>query len=252
MNARKTTSLIILIIISSLLIISCQQKEAVLDKNSKVDNMSYALGIQYGGGLKQGGLDDLDPDLIAKGIRDALLGSETELTQEEITQAMTDLNAEAQRRAQEAAIEADKAAEVDLLKDPENVTRKEEGEKYLADNALRDGVTVLASGVQYEVLKEGTGEAIGPNAKGQAHYTLSNPGEEPWQSSYESGRTLPFNIAQGGLINGWLEVLPLMKEGAKWKIFIPYTMGYGAQGSGPQIKPFQALVFETEIVSLDK
>ncbi len=248
---KSTFKLTVFVLLAAISVFpACQQggSEVTIDKNSDVDKESFALGYNQGAQFKANGvtehIGEVNYDALAKGYKEGMEGNLQSLTEEEVNQAVANLN---------ARINAGMMAkqETDALGDDENIKRKEAGEAFLAENAKRDGVVVLESGVQYEVVKAGTGEVIGKNAEVQAHYKLSFPGGEVWQDSHDTGRPFTLDLTQGGAIPGWLEAIPLMKKGAVWNLYLPYNMAYGSQDRG-QIKPFQALVFEVEIVEVTR
>ena len=126
----------------------------------------------------------------------------------------------------------------------------EEGETFLAENAKREEVIVLPSGLQYEVINEGTGElpVDGDQVKVHYHGTLLNG--TVFDSSVDRGEPIVLGVNQ--VIPGWTEALKLMRVGSKWKLYIPYDLAYGAQGSGADIKPFSSLIFDVEVISIEK
>ncbi|MFC1493339.1 FKBP-type peptidyl-prolyl cis-trans isomerase N-terminal domain-containing protein [candidate division KSB1 bacterium] len=226
---------------------ACQQGEVTIDKNSDVDKDSFALGYNQGFQFYNQGfaehIGEVNYDAFAKGYKEGLEGALQSLTEEELNQALANLNTRIS-----AGIMAKQ--EEEALNTPENATVKAESETFLRENAQREGVVVLDTGVQYEVLKEGSGDVIGNNAVVKAHYKLSFPGGDVWQDSHETGMPFELDLSSGqGAILGWLETIPLMKMGSVWNLYLPHNKAYGPQGRG-QIKPFQALVFEIEIVEV--
>ena len=124
------------------------------------------------------------------------------------------------------------------------------GAKFLEDNKARDGVVVTESGLQYEVITQGEGESPDENDKVNVHYHGTLPDGTVFDSSIERGEPISFPV--NGVIKGWTEALQLMKVGDKWKLFIPSDLAYGARGAGPKIGPNQALVFEVELLGVEK
>lgn len=198
---------------------------------SNVQKFSYAVGLQLGDNLKNQGILDLDVDALASGIRDYLEGADLKLTAEEIQQAV-------------AAYQQEMLEERLALAE-EN---REAGEAFLKKNGKRDGVVVLESGVQYEVVEKGAGEKptetdiVVVNYRG---YLLD--GSE-FDSSFSRGQPTELEIAQ--VIPGWQQTLQLMQVGAKWKVWIPSDLAYGLRGAGNKIGPNELLHFDIELVSI--
>lgn len=126
--------------------------------------------------------------------------------------------------------------------------QKEAGEKFLRENAQRSEVTVLPSGLQYEVMQAGTGPMPGPASRVTVHYEGWLPDGKVFDSSYKRNQPATFGVTQ--VIRGWTQALQLMNQGAKWRIFIPYDLGYGARGAGGSIPPYAALVFDVELLEV--
>ena len=190
-----------------------------------MDKLSYALGLGIGQQLAQMGAENISADDFAQAIKDVLSGQELKVSHKE-----------AQTIVQEYF-----AAE-------QGKVHKEAGEKYLAENAKKDGVVTLPSGLQYQVLKEGNGKK--PSAKDtvMCHYEGTLIDGTVFDSSYQRGEPATFPLQQ--VIAGWTEGLQLMQEGAKYRFFIPYRLGYGAGGAGAQIPPFAALIFDVELIQV--
>jgi FKBP-type peptidyl-prolyl cis-trans isomerase FklB len=195
---------------------------------------SYALGMNIGTGLHKQGVT-LDPALVAKGLRDAMTGAKTLMTEEEAHAALTQLQTEVRGKIEAKAHEA-------------GAGNRKEGETFLAANKSKEGVVTLPSGLQYKVLKEGTGpkpaatDTVSCNYKG----TLLN-GKE-FDSSYKRGEATSFPV--NNVIKGWTEALQLMPVGSKWQLFIPADLAYGDRGAGGDIGPGETLIFEVELVSI--
>ncbi len=244
---KSTLKLTVLTLLAALMFFpACQQGEVTIDKNSDVDKESFALGYNQGAQFNANGvtehIGEINYDAVAKGFKEGMEGSLESLTEEEVNQAVANLNARINEgmmaKQEETALGVD-----------ENKQRKEAGEAFLSENAKIDGMVVLESGIQYQVLTEGTGNAIGSNAVVKAHYKLSFPGGEVWQDSHDAGQPFELDLSTGGAIPGWIESIPLMKMGSVWNLYLPYNKAYGTQERG-QIKPFQVLVFEIEIVEV--
>ncbi|MGR6833028.1 FKBP-type peptidyl-prolyl cis-trans isomerase [Aliivibrio sp. EL58] len=192
---------------------------------------SYGIGLQMGQQLAQSGLEGLNVAAIAKGIATSLTGDMPEIEVDAINEALQALH----MRAEEARAEASKAAAAD-------------GEAFLADNALRSEVTVLESGLQYEVLTVGTGEIPTSDKTVRVHYHGMLTDGTVFDSSVERGQPAEFPVT--GVIAGWVEALQLMPVGSKWKLAIPQDLAYGERGAGAAIPPYAALVFEVELLDI--
>jgi len=195
---------------------------------------SYALGMNIGMGLKRQPLP-IDPATVARGLRDALSGSKMLLTDDEMKAALQQLRMDVEKQQQEKA-------------GTEGAANRKQGEAFLSANKTKPGVQTLPDGLQYKVLKEGTGPKPTANDTVTVNYrgTLIN-GKE-FDSSYKRGQPASFPV--GGVIRGWTEALQLMPVGSKWELYIPPDLAYGDRGSGPDIGPGETLVFEVELLSI--
>lgn len=195
-----------------------------------MDKTSYALGLNIGGQL--GGLvtPDMNIEDFVAGIKDRLTGNE-QITPAEAQELVSAFAKAEQARAEEASKQARSA-----------------GEAFLAENAKREGVVTTASGLQYEVITEGTGRKPLATDSVECHYEGTLITGEVFDSSYQRGETATFPL--NGVIAGWTEGLQLMSEGAKYRFFIPYNLAYGERGAGAMIPPFAALVFVVELVAV--
>jgi FKBP-type peptidyl-prolyl cis-trans isomerase FklB len=200
------------------------------------DKASYALGMKIGGDLKRSGVQTaVDPAIVARGLRDALGGTKPLLTEEDERSALTQLQTQVRGQQQAKAHEA-------------GIGARKEGETFLAANKSKEGVVTLPSGMQYKILKEGSGPKPTASDTVTCNYrgTLIN-GKE-FDSSYKRGQPTSFPV--GGVIKGWTEALQLMPVGSKWELFIPPDMAYGDQGAGGDIGPGETLIFEVELISI--
>lgn len=209
------------------------ETNAVVLENEK-DTFSYAIGVQVADQLKQGMADEVNPQAFSKAILDVLTDSELQLSQDEILAAI------------DAKREQEEAAYLERLEG-----NKAEAEKYFVENQAKPGVQVTESGIQYEVITASDkADAKMPLLESTVtvHYkgTLLN-GEE-FDSSYTRGE--PIDLPVGGVILGWQEILPLMKEGDKWRVSVPAELAYGEQGAGGVIEPNAALIFEIELIAV--
>lgn len=193
-----------------------------------MDKVSYALGMSIGHQLQQMNATDLNIDDFAQAITDVFNG-DAKLSDAEAQAAVQDFFS---RKAEEQA----KAA-------------KAEGENFLAENAKKEGVKTLPSGLQYKVLREGDGRKPSATDKVECHYEGTLINGEVFDSSYRRGETATFGLNQ--VIKGWTEGLQLMQEGAKYRFFIPYNLAYGERGAGQAIPPYAALVFDVELISVE-
>lgn len=197
---------------------------------------SYALGMNIGAGLKkQGANASVDPVLVSRGLRDALSGSKTAMTEDEMHAALQQLMTEV-RGAQEAKSHQ------------EGAPARKDGEAFLAANKSKEGVQTLPDGLQYKVLQQGSGPKPTANDTVTVNYrgTLIN-GKE-FDSSYKRGQPISFPV--GGVIKGWTEALQLMPVGSKWQLYIPADLAYGDRGAGSDIGPGETLIFDVELLSI--
>jgi FKBP-type peptidyl-prolyl cis-trans isomerase FklB len=200
-----------------------------------MDKLSYALGLGIGQQLAQMGAEGISAEDFAAAIKDVLEGNELKVSHREAQTIVQDYFQKQEQKLQAQRAEAGK-------------THKEAGEKYLAENAKKDGVITLPSGLQYQVLKEGNGKK--PTAKDtvMCHYEGFLIDGTVFDSSIQRGEPATFPLQQ--VIAGWTEGLQLMQEGAKYRFFIPYRLGYGEGGAGSSIPPFAALIFDVELIQV--
>jgi FKBP-type peptidyl-prolyl cis-trans isomerase FklB len=219
--------------------------QPVLTLKTPKDKASYAVGLNVGKNLgaqlRQQSVE-VDQAILLRGVKDALAGGKTLLTDDEVKAALTQLQTEVRARQQERMkVEQEKMKVV-------VEGNKKEGAEFLEANKAKEGVVTLPSGLQYKILTEGTGpkptgtDTVVCNYRG----TLLNGTE--FDSSYKRGQ--PLSIQVNGVIKGWTEALQLMPVGSKWQLFIPSDLGYGDRGSGPNIGPGAALIFEVELLSI--
>ena len=200
-----------------------------------MEKVSYALGLGIGQQLAQMGASDLNVDEFAQAIKDVLAGNELKVSHREAQGIV-----EQYFRKKQAAMDAERAAKGKIA--------KESGEKYLAENAKKEGVVTLPSGLQYTVIKEGNGRK--PKATDQVvcHYEGFLLDGTVFDSSVQRGEPATFGLQQ--VIAGWTEGLQLMQEGAKFRFFIPYRLAYGEGGAGNMIPPFATLIFDVELLEV--
>lgn len=200
-----------------------------------MDKVSYALGLGIGRQLSQMGADNLDIDDFAKAIKDILAGKKPEIDDAEAQTLVKDFFEKQEAKQRAAAAEKFKET-------------KEKGEAYLAENARKEGVVTLPSGLQYQVIKEGNGRRPKATDNVKCHYEGMLVDGTLFDSSIQRGEPATFPL--NGVIKGWTEGLQLMQEGAKYRFFIPYHLGYGENGAGTSIPPFAALVFDVELIEV--
>ena len=210
-----------------------QEKPALKDQKEKI---SYIIGMDIGGNFKKQSID-IDPDIMARGIKDGLSGAKPILSEEEAREVMTAFEKEMKAR-QEAAQKA--AGE----------KNKKEGEIFLADNKKKEGVKTLPNGLQYKVIKAGTGKKPAATDTVTTHYKGTLIDGTEFDSSYKRGKPATFPV--NGVIPGWTEALQLMEEGAQWQLFIPSNLAYGERGAGRIIGPHATLIFEVELISIQE
>jgi len=202
------------------------------DQKQKV---SYGIGYNLGQNLMRDNLD-LDPQMLVKGIMDAMKKQKPQMTEEEIRSTLLAFQ---QQLRDEQQTKMKKAAQ-------ENVAK---GKKFLADNAKKEGVKTTKSGLQYKVVKSGSGKTPKLDDRVTTHYRGTLIDGTEFDSSYK--RNQPATFPVNGVISGWTEALQLMKEGDKWQLFIPSDLAYGERGSGPDIGPNEVLIFDIELLKVN-
>ena len=198
------------------------------------DKASYAIGLNIGKGLHKDSVD-VDPAILLRGLKDAMAGGKTLLTDDEAKAAMVAIQADL-RKKQEAKME---------IAGGEN---KKEGDAFLAVNKTKEGVVTLPDGLQYKILKEGAGAKPSATDSVVCNYKGTLIDNTEFDSSYKRGQPTTFPVGQ--VIKGWTEVLQLMPVGSKWQVFVPSELGYGPRGAGGAIGPNATLIFEIELLSI--
>jgi FKBP-type peptidyl-prolyl cis-trans isomerase FklB len=212
---------------------AAQAAEAPVFQGEK-EKLGYSIGMDIGATLKRQSIE-VDVDSLTKGLKDAYTGGKTLLTEEESRQAIQAF----QQRMMEKQAEAMKQ---------QAEKNKAEGEKFLAENGKKEGVKTLPSGLQYQVIAEGAGKSPKTTDTVTTHYRGTLVDGTEFDSSYKRGAPATFPVS--GVIAGWTEALQLMKEGAKWRIFLPPALAYGERGAGRDIGPNATLIFEVELISV--
>lgn len=200
-----------------------------------MDKVSYALGLGIGSQLKSMGADSLNIDDFAQAIKDTISGAELKVSHKESQQIVQEFFKEQEAKQRAQATENGKVA-------------REEGEKFLAENAKKDGVQVTESGLQYSVIKEGTGKSPKATDTVVCHYEGFLTNGTVFDSSIQRGEPAAFPL--NAVIAGWTEGLQLMKEGGKTRFFIPYNLAYGEAGAAGAIPPYAALIFDVELLEV--
>jgi FKBP-type peptidyl-prolyl cis-trans isomerase FklB len=210
-------------------------EENLVLKNYK-DKVSYIIGMDIGNNLKKQSID-VNPDILVKGIKDVFSGGKTLLTDQEVRETITAFQKEMMVKQEELAKKLGEK-------------NKKEGESFLAENKKKEGGNILASGLQYKVIKAGSGKKPKLTDTVTTHYLGTLIDGTEFDSSYRRGKPASFSV--NGVIPGWTEALQLMEEGAKWQLFIPPNLAYGERGSGRVIGPNATLIFEIELISIQE
>lgn len=199
------------------------------NQEKEMDTLSYSVGLLVGNNLTQQGLKEVEIEDVAIGLSDIMNGEELRISLEEANAILS-----AYMQAQQAKLAAGAI---------------EKGQQFLKENGMRDGVTTLESGLQYEIIEAGEGPKPGPTDKVTTHYHGTMLDGTVFDSSYERGQPASFPV--NGVIAGWTEALQLMPVGSKWRLFIPSDLAYGERGAGGKIGPHSTLIFEVELISID-
>jgi len=225
---------IVIALVNALLFFGVCSAAGKLDLKDDKVRLSYSVGYQVGGDfLRQG--TDINPELLLKGVEDALAGNEPLMTPQEMRTTLVELQ-KTVTAAQEQKRKAE--AETNLLA----------GKAFLSENANKEGIKTLPSGLQYKVIAEGSGRTPKAEDTVTVHYRGTLIDGTEFDSSYSRGKPATFGV--GRVIAGWTEALQLMKEGAKWQLFIPPELAYGDKQTG-KIEPNSTLIFEVELISVN-
>jgi FKBP-type peptidyl-prolyl cis-trans isomerase FklB len=198
------------------------------------DKASYAIGLNIGKSLQKDSVD-VDPNILLRGLKDVLAGGKTLLTDDEAKAAMVAIQADLRKKQE---------AKMGVVGD----ANKKDGDAFLAVNKTKEGVVTLPSGLQYKILKEGTGPKPSATDSVVCNYKGTLLDNTEFDSSYKRGQPATFPVGQ--VIKGWTEVLQLMPVGSKWEVFVPSELGYGSRGAGGAIGPNAMLIFEIELLSI--
>nr|WP_319401528.1 FKBP-type peptidyl-prolyl cis-trans isomerase [uncultured Carboxylicivirga sp.] len=193
-----------------------------------MEKVSYALGVSLANNFKSSGIESLDYAQLAKGLEAAFEGKDAEMTPAEANDILQKFFGELQQKQSAATIEAGKA--------------------FLAENAKKEGVVTLESGLQYEVINEGTGAKPSAADQVECHYHGTLIDGTVFDSSVQRGEPATFPVS--GVIQGWVEALQLMPVGSKWRLAVPSELAYGERGAGQAIAPHTTLIFEVELLAI--
>jgi FKBP-type peptidyl-prolyl cis-trans isomerase len=227
-------NLLLSMVAGSMVLVSCNPSNTKVNLKTMADSAAYAIGVDLGNNIKKNlpeapGGKELNPEIILQAFSTIMKGDSGLISSSQAGAITQGYFVKAQSE--------------------EGGKNKEAGVKYLAENGKRAGVTTTASGLQYEVLKEGTGPKPTADNTVKVHYHGTTIDGSVFDSSVDRGEPVTFGLGQ--VIKGWTEALQLMPVGSKWKIYIPSELGYGEQAAGPKIKPNSVLVFEVELIGIE-
>jgi FKBP-type peptidyl-prolyl cis-trans isomerase FklB len=200
------------------------------------EKISYLIGVDIGANFKRQAID-IDPDLLGRGIKDGLSGAKPIISEQEAKEVL-------------ASFEKEMRAKQEESRKTVGEKNRKEGEVFLAANKAKEGVKTTPSGLQYKVVKPGTGKKPQATDTVTVHYRGTLVDGTEFDSSYRRGKPAVFPVS--GVIPGWTEALQLMEEGAKWQVVIPSKLAYGEQGAGQAIGPNATLLFEVELISIQE
>ena len=212
-----------------LLFVACKSdtpKEVVL--SNEIDSVSYSLGVNIGENIKTQ-FEDIKIDNFLTGLKEVIDGTEPKINNDQALMVIQNYFTKKQSALSEEKID--------------------EGRKFLEENSKKEGVITLASGLQYEVITNGSGDKPKLEDNVTTHYHGTLIDGTVFDSSVDRGEPASFQV--GGVIKGWTEALQLMSVGSKWKLYVPYDLAYGERGAGPQIGPYSTLIFEVELLSIN-
>ncbi len=211
--------------------LSAQKKDA---PKTKMDSVSYCLGLMWGSNLKSQDVK-INIPMLTRGLRDATSGATPAISEEEMKAILT-------------AFQDEVRAKMEQKQKLIGEKNKKEGEAFLAANKTKEGIVTLPDGLQYKILKEGNGPKPTASQTVKCHYRGTLIDGREFDSSYKRNEPAEFGVGQ--VIKGWTEALQLMPVGSKWQLFIPSELAYGERGAGPLIGPNATLIFEVELLSI--
>ena len=200
-----------------------------VELNTQIDSVSYSLGISVANNLKSSGFESIETQAVASAFSDVFEGNEVKINEEDANILIQEYFVELSQKKSQEAISA--------------------GQAFLDENAKKEGVTTTASGLQYEVLTNGTGATPVETDQVTVHYHGTLVDGTVFDSSVERGQPATFQV--NGVIPGWVEALQLMNVGSKYKLYIPSDLAYGERGAGGSIGPNETLIFEVELLSIN-
>jgi FKBP-type peptidyl-prolyl cis-trans isomerase FklB len=209
---------------------SCKTGSNSAKLNNELDSVSYSLGVSIAQNLKMNGLDEVNSAAFSKGIEDFLKNEKPQIDPMMADQIINNYLTNVREKESEKALK--------------------EGEDFLAKNKEKSGIQTTDSGLQYEIIEKGSGATPDENDMVTVHYTGKTINGNVFDSSVERGEPVTFGVGQ--VIPGWTEGLQMMQEGGKARFYIPSELGYGARGAGPDIPPHSALIFDVELISVEK
>ena len=221
----------IIILSSLILLIACKTEKTNESANlvTELDSVSYSLGVNIGENIKKQ-FEDFNLENFEDGIKDVLeKEKETKISDNQAQAIISSYFSKKQQKESESVIE--------------------KGISYLQENAKREGVITLESGLQYEIINDGSGLKPNIDDNVTTHYHGTLVDGTVFDSSVDRGEPASFPV--GGVIKGWTEALQLMNVGSKWKLYVPYDLAYGERGAGAQIGPYSTLIFEVELISIN-
>jgi len=232
-EGERGMKFVLVIVLNVILVSGAASAGEGPDREAEKGKLSYSVGYQVGGDFVRQG-QDINPEVLLKGIQDAMAGNEPLMSREDMRTTLTDL--------QKSVAEAQKQKMLERAE--KNLA---EGKAFLQENAKKEGIITLPSGLQYKIIRKGTGKTPGENDTVTVHYTGTFINGAEFDSSYKREKPATFPVK--GVIDGWTEALLMMKEGAKWQLFIPPDLAYHDKRSG-SIEPNSTLIFDVELLSV--
>ncbi len=241
---------LMLVAVAALFASSCQEPKPAAEKEitkadlkTEDDRVSYSVGFSMGSSFKQDELK-INLEILQQGMEDGFTGSKQLLDEEEVKKTM--MGFKEKMRAKKQAEYMERMEE----RRKQGEANKEKGRQFLEENKAKEGIVTLESGLQYKILNKGTGASPKPTDTVKCQYRGTTIDGKEFDSSYERGK--PATFAVNRVIKGWTEGLQLMKEGGKWQFFIPSELAYGERGAGNNIGPNEVLIFEVELLEIEK